>query len=60
LRTAGRWAHLWPAVWLSLAIEAGHAIVEGRFFDITNAIIAWAGLAIGWIVVRRSGFRPAV
>lgn len=58
LRTTGRWAHLLPAVWLSLAIESGHALVEGRTLDITNAVIACAGLAIGWIVVRRSGFAP--
>ncbi len=60
LRTMGRWAHLWPAVWLALGIEAGHVLVEGRLFDITNVVIACAGLAVGWIVVRRSGFKPVV
>ncbi len=58
LRLAGRWAHLWPAVWLTVAIEAGHIVIAGRFFDVTNALVALAGLGIGWVTVRRSGFRP--
>ncbi|HXY70823.1 MAG TPA: VanZ family protein [Gemmatimonadales bacterium] len=58
LRLAGRWAHLWPAVWLAAAVEAGHVVIADRFFDVTNAILALSGLAIGWVVVRRSGFRP--
>jgi glycopeptide antibiotics resistance protein len=58
LRLAGRWSHLWPALWLTLAIEAGHIVIAERFFDVTNALIALAGLGIGWVTVRRSGFRP--
>ena len=58
LRLAGRWSHLWPALWLAAAIEAGHILVAGRFFDVTNALLAAAGLGMGWVVVRRSGFRP--
>ena len=58
LRLAGRWSHLWPAVGLAAAVEVGHVVVAGRFFDVTNALIACAGLAIGWVLVRRAGFRP--
>jgi glycopeptide antibiotics resistance protein len=58
LRLSGRWAHLKPALWLAAAIEVGHILIAGRDFDVTNALLAWAGLGIGWIVVRRSGFRP--
>ncbi len=58
LHVAGRWSHLKPALWLAAIIEAGHILVAGRTFDVTNALLAAAGLAIGWIVVRRSGFRP--
>jgi glycopeptide antibiotics resistance protein len=58
LRLAGRWSHLWPALWLAVAIEAGHIVIAGRFFDVTNAILACAGLGMGWVAVRRSGFRP--
>jgi glycopeptide antibiotics resistance protein len=58
LRSSGRWAHLWPALWLTLAIEAGHIVLADRFLDVTNALIGAAGLAVGWVVVRRAGFEP--
>jgi len=58
LRLTGRWAHLWPGVWLAVVIELGHVVIVDRTFDPTNALIAGAGLAIGWVVVRRSGFVP--
>ena len=58
LRLSGRWSGLAPALLLAVVIEVGHLVIAGRFFDVTNALIAWAGLAIGWVVVRRSGFRP--
>lgn len=58
LRFRGAWSHLWSGVWLAAAIELGHVVVEGRFFDITNFMIACAGLGMGWLLVRRVGFRP--
>ncbi len=58
LRLAGRWAHLWPALWLAVALEVGHILIADRFFDVTNALLACAGLGMGWVAVRRSGFRP--
>ena len=58
LRLRGRWAHLWPGVWLAVVIELGHVVIADRTFDATNALVACAGLGIGWIVVRRSGFAP--
>jgi glycopeptide antibiotics resistance protein len=58
LRLRGRWSHLWPAVWLALGIEAGHLVIVDRYFDATNSLIAFAGLGIGWLAVRRSGFAP--
>jgi VanZ family protein len=58
LQLSGRWSGLWPALLFAAVLEAGHLGVVGRYFDVTNALIAWAGLGIGWIVVRRSGFRP--
>src|SRR5207253_10461764 len=54
LRIRGRWAHLWPGVWLAVVIELGHAVIVERTFDVTNALVACAGLGIGWIVVRRT------
>jgi len=58
LRQSGRRAGLAPAIWLAAVIEGGHLVIEGRTFDVTNTLIGWAGLAIGWIVMRRSGFTP--
>jgi len=58
LRLRGRWSDLWPAVWLAWGIEAGHLVIVDRYFDVTNALIACAGLAIGWLALRRSGFAP--
>lgn len=58
LRLTGRLSHLRPALWLAAAIELGHLVIVGRYFDVTNALLACAGVAIGWTVVRRSGFAP--
>ena len=58
LRLTGRWAHLWPGVLLAVTIEAGHVVIAGRFLDVTNILLALAGLGIGWLMVRRAGFRP--
>ncbi len=58
LRLRGRWSNLWPGVYVAIIAELGHVFVQGRSFDITNALIACAGLGIGWIVVRRSGYAP--
>lgn len=58
LRTSGRWSQLWPAVLVAVVIEFGHIVVAGRTFDVTNILLAWAGLAMGWVAVRRSGYQP--
>lgn len=58
LRLKGRWSNLWPAILLAVVIEIGHIAIDERFFDVTNALISVSGLAIGWIVVRRSGYAP--
>jgi glycopeptide antibiotics resistance protein len=58
LRLGGRWSHLWPGVWLAALLETGHVVIVDRYFDVTNFLIACAGLAIAWTVVRRSGFGP--
>jgi VanZ family protein len=57
-RLTGRWSGMWPGVWAALALEAGHILIVDRYLDVTNALVAIAGLGIGWIVVRRSGFAP--
>jgi glycopeptide antibiotics resistance protein len=58
LRRTGPWSNLLPAFWLALAIEAGHIVIDERTFDLTNGLLVWAGLAMGWICVRRTGYRP--
>jgi glycopeptide antibiotics resistance protein len=56
LRRRGRWQHLLPALYLSVVCEVGKILVAERFLDVTHILIQMAGAAIGWIVVRRSGF----
>lgn len=58
LRTSGRWSALWPGVLVAVVIELGHIVIAGRTFDVTNALLACAGLAMGWTAMRRSGYRP--
>jgi hypothetical protein len=41
-----------------LVIEAGHIVIEDRTFDLTNGLLVWSGLAMGWICVRQTGYRP--
>src|SRR5262249_13459729 len=57
-RFRGRWGHLWPALWLAIVVELGHIVVSGRTFDLTNTLLAFAGVAMGWVAVRRSGYQP--
>ena len=47
-----------PAIYLAAAIELGQILVADRFFDITDILVAAAGVAIGWTVVRQAGFKP--
>lgn len=58
LRAKGAWSGLWPAFIVTVVIEAGHIVVAGRTFDVTNILLAAAGLIAGWIAVRRSGYAP--
>ena len=58
LRQTGRWSNLWPGVTLAVVVELGHSVVSGRYLDVTNAVVACAGVGIAWIVVRRAGFTP--
>jgi glycopeptide antibiotics resistance protein len=57
-RRNGFWSALNPGLLLAVAIELSHIVTDERLFDITNAMLACAGLVVGWIVVRRSGFAP--
>lgn len=58
LRDKGAWRHLLPAIYLSIVMELGKIVIEGRFFDVTHILIQVSGAAMGWIILRRSGFLP--
>lgn len=58
LRRHGALAHLFPVLYLAGLSEAGQILVLGRFFDVTDMLVACSGGAIGWILVRRAGFKP--
>lgn len=46
-----RQPELWAAVALPGVIELGHVVLAARTFDITNALLAWVGVAVGWRLV---------
>lgn len=58
VRLNGKWSNVWPAVLIAVVVEAGHIVVSDRTFDVTNALLACAGLTAAWTAVRRSGYRP--
>jgi VanZ family protein len=58
LRRHGPLAHLLPGLWITALVEAGQIFIAGRFFDITDILLGAAGVAAGWILMRRAGFRP--
>lgn len=57
LRARGALAYVWPAAWLALATELGHAFIVGRLVDITGFLVLFAGAWLGDAVMRRAGFR---
>ena len=56
LRSTGRWSGMKPALWLAVGVELGHIVIAERLFDGTNALIALAGVLMGWVVLRRSTY----
>ncbi|CAA9311559.1 MAG: hypothetical protein AVDCRST_MAG40-1005 [uncultured Gemmatimonadaceae bacterium] len=46
-----------PAVALALVLELGQLVVADRFFDVTDWLIAAAGVLLGWAVARRAGYQ---
>lgn len=47
-----------PGVYLALILEAGQLFIVGRQPDITDFLVASAGVATGWLCLRRAGFQP--
>jgi VanZ family protein len=47
-----------PGLYLALILEAGQFFIVGRQPDITDFLVASAGVATGWLCLRRAGFQP--
>jgi VanZ family protein len=56
LRRHGVAKGLLPAIIVVTALETAQIFIAGRFFDITDLLIAAAALGIGHVSVRRAGY----
>ncbi len=56
VRRSGPLRGIMPAIYLSIALEAGKIPIAGRFMDVTHILIQCAGCAIGFLLVRRVGY----
>ena len=57
IRLRGGAAYFLPAVYVAAVTELLQPLIAGRYFDVTDILIASASAAIGWAAVRRAGFR---
>jgi VanZ family protein len=57
VRRAGFLRGLMPAIYLALVLEAGKIPIADRFMDITHVLIQGAGAALGFLLVRRMGYK---
>lgn len=55
LARAGPLRALVPVLLLVLGLEVVQAFVAGRFFDVTDPIVAFAGAGVAWCLVREAG-----
>jgi glycopeptide antibiotics resistance protein len=51
-------AHVLPGIAFVVVVEVGQLFIRGRYFDVTDILIGGAGVAAGWLVMRRAGFGP--
>jgi glycopeptide antibiotics resistance protein len=58
IRARGLMRGVLPAIWLAVLMEVGQIAVAARFFDVTDIILQSAGAAMGWVLLRRAGYRP--
>lgn len=52
----GPWRGPLPAMYLAAATELGQIFVAGRMLDITDMLVPAAGAAVGWAILRRTGY----
>ena len=57
LRLQGPLAGPLPGIYTAVVLEVGQILVDGRHFDITDALVGSAAVVLGWAVVRRGGLR---
>jgi glycopeptide antibiotics resistance protein len=58
LRQAGALRTALPGLYFAAALEAGQLFIVGRSPDVTDFLIAAAGVISGWLVLRRAGYQP--
>jgi glycopeptide antibiotics resistance protein len=58
LRRNGWLKTVLPALYLAALLETTQIFTVGRMFDVTDILVAGAAATVGWLVIRRAGFRP--
>ena len=58
LRLRGRLRGVIPALLFIVVIEMMHTFVAYRWPDSTDVLVQSAGVLVGWLIVRRAGFKP--
>jgi len=57
VRRGGPLRGLLPAIYLAIILEAGKIPIADRFMDVTHILIQSAGAALGFVLVRRLGYK---
>ena len=57
LRTRGPLRGVLPAIYLAVLLETGKIPIAERFMDVTHILIQSAGAALGFLLVRRVGYK---
>ena len=57
LRRKGPLSGLLPAIYLAVILEVGKIPIAERFMDVTHILIQSAGAALGFLLLRRVGYR---
>lgn len=57
LRKKGPLRGMLPAIYLAILLETGKIPIAERFMDVTHILIQSAGAALGFLLVRRVGYR---
>lgn len=56
VRHRGALSSVFPGLYVALAFELGQVVIDGRYFDITDILLAGSGCLAGWLAIRRAGF----